>query len=44
MELVRQGKISKFWVPDDVVIVNDMPLTGTGKVDKKVLRSTITGS
>jgi len=44
MELVRQGKISKFWVPDDVVVVNDMPLTGTGKVDKKVLRSTITGS
>ena len=43
-ELVRQGKISKFWVPDDVVVVNDMPLTGTGKVDKKVLRSTITGS
>jgi Acyl-CoA synthetases (AMP-forming)/AMP-acid ligases II len=43
-ELVRQGKISKSWVPDDVVIVNDMPLTGTGKVDKKVLRSTITGS
>ena len=43
-ELVRQGKISKFWVPYDVVIVNDMPLTGTGKVNKRVLRLTIAGS
>jgi acyl-CoA synthetase (AMP-forming)/AMP-acid ligase II len=44
MELVRQGKLSKFWVPDDVIIVSDMPLTSTGKVDKKALRGIVTGS
>jgi acyl-CoA synthetase (AMP-forming)/AMP-acid ligase II len=42
-ELANQGKISKFWIPDDVIVVNDIPLTGTGKVDKKALKSTIMG-
>jgi len=33
-----QGKIAKWWMPDDVVFVDDIPLGATGKIDKKVLR------
>ncbi|AFZ69885.1 acyl-CoA synthetase (AMP-forming)/AMP-acid ligase II [Caldisphaera lagunensis DSM 15908] len=35
---VNEGKLSKFWLPDDIIIVNDIPLTGTGKIDKKNLK------
>ena len=34
-----QGKIAKWWMPDDVVFVDDIPLGATGKIDKKVLRA-----
>ncbi|RZJ40066.1 MAG: long-chain-fatty-acid--CoA ligase, partial [Brevundimonas sp.] len=33
-----QGKIAKWWMPDDVVAVADIPLGATGKIDKKLLR------
>ena len=33
-----QGKIAKWWMPDDVIIVDDIPLGATGKIDKKVIR------
>jgi len=33
-----KGKIAKWWVPDAVFIVNDMPLTATGKIKKITLR------
>ena len=33
-----QGKIAKWWMPDDVAFVDDIPLGATGKIDKKVLR------
>jgi len=33
-----QGKIAKWWMPDDVVFVADIPLGATGKIDKKTLR------
>ena len=33
-----EGKIAKWWTPDDVVFVDDIPLGATGKIDKKVLR------
>ncbi|MBS0295441.1 MAG: long-chain-fatty-acid--CoA ligase [Proteobacteria bacterium] len=33
-----KGKIAKWWTPDDVVFVDDIPLGATGKIDKKVLR------
>ncbi len=33
-----QGRIAKWWMPDDVVFVDDIPLGATGKIDKKVLR------
>ncbi|QTN18791.1 long-chain-fatty-acid--CoA ligase [Brevundimonas sp. AJA228-03] len=32
------GKIAKWWMPDDVVFVDDIPLGATGKIDKKNLR------
>jgi fatty-acyl-CoA synthase len=31
-------KFPSYWVPDDVVFVDELPKTGTGKFDKKVLR------
>ena len=33
------GKIAKWWMPDDVVFVDSIPLGATGKIDKKVLRA-----
>ena len=36
-------KFAKWWVPDDVVFVAELPHTGTGKVQKKVLREMFEG-
>jgi fatty-acyl-CoA synthase len=33
-----QGKIAKWWMPDDVAFVDDIPHTATGKIQKTVLR------
>jgi acyl-CoA synthetase (AMP-forming)/AMP-acid ligase II len=33
-----QGKIAKWWMPDDVVIVDEIPHTATGKILKTALR------
>src|SRR5262245_11005791 len=33
-----QGKIAKWWMPDDVVFVEEIPHTATGKIQKLVLR------
>jgi fatty-acyl-CoA synthase len=32
------GKIAKWWMPDDVVFVAEIPHTATGKILKTVLR------
>jgi len=32
------GKIAKWWMPDDVVFVDDIPHTATGKIQKTTLR------
>ena len=32
------GKIAKWWTPDDVLFVDEIPLGATGKIDKKLLR------
>jgi len=34
------GKIAKWWVPDDVVVVEKIPLGATGKINKLALRET----
>jgi fatty-acyl-CoA synthase len=33
-----QGKIAKWWMPDDVVFVDEIPHTATGKIQKITLR------
>jgi fatty-acyl-CoA synthase len=33
-----EGKIAKWWMPDDMVFVDDIPLGATGKIDKKLIR------
>ena len=33
-----EGKIAKWWTPDDVSFVNEIPLTATGKIQKVALR------
>jgi fatty-acyl-CoA synthase len=35
-----EGKIAKWWMPDDVVLVDDIPLGATGKINKLALRET----
>ena len=32
------GKIARWWMPDDVVFVEEIPLGATGKIDKKLIR------
>jgi fatty-acyl-CoA synthase len=34
------GKIAKWWLPDDVVLVESIPHTATGKIQKTALRET----
>jgi fatty-acyl-CoA synthase len=33
-----QGKVAKWWLPDDVVFVDEIPHTATGKIQKLTLR------
>ena len=37
-----QGKIAKWWTPDDVLFVDEIPLGATGKIDKKLIRKRLT--
>ena len=39
-ELIKfyEGKIAKWWMPDDVVFVDELPHTATGKLSKLTLR------
>jgi fatty-acyl-CoA synthase len=32
------GRVAKWWLPDEIVFVDEIPKTGTGKFDKKVVR------
>lgn len=32
------GKVAKWWIPDRIVFIDQIPKTGTGKFDKKVVR------
>jgi fatty-acyl-CoA synthase len=33
-----EGRIAKWWMPDEIVFVDDIPLGPTGKIDKRALR------
>ena len=39
-ELLRffEGKVAKWWIPDDVVFADSLPVGGTGKIQKNKLR------
>ncbi len=37
---VTEGKIAKFWIPDDFIFIEDMPITSAGKINKVELRKT----
>ena len=39
-EMLRhfEGKVARWWMPDDVVFVDQLPHTATGKLLKTVLR------
>jgi len=37
------GKIAKWWLPDDVVFIDDIPLGATGKMQKNKLREQFDG-
>lgn len=34
-----EGKIAKWWMPDAVLVIDQVPLGSTGKIDKKELRA-----
>ena len=34
-----EGKVAKWWVPNDVVFVDEIPHTATGKISKLTLRN-----
>jgi fatty-acyl-CoA synthase len=38
-----EGKIAKWWMPDQVLFVDDIPLGATGKIDKKRIREAYAG-
>jgi fatty-acyl-CoA synthase len=33
-----EPRVAKWWLPDEVVVVKEVPKTSVGKFDKKVLR------
>ncbi|WP_206885808.1 AMP-binding protein [Alicyclobacillus mali (ex Roth et al. 2021)] len=41
---VEDGRLARFWLPDAIHIVQDLPLTSAGKVDKLALRATFAGT
>ena len=38
-----EGRIAKWWMPDDVVFIDEVPKTSTGKFSKKDLRDKFAG-
>ena len=37
-DAVEDGQINEWWIPDEIVPVEDLPLTSTGKIQKETLR------
>ena len=36
---IFEGKVAKWWLPDDIVVVDELPHTATGKLNKLALRA-----
>lgn len=43
-EFVEKGLMPKWWIPDKVIFMDELPKTSTGKIDKKVLRRGFAGT
>ncbi len=41
---VLEGRIPSWWMPDEVRVVEDIPLGATGKIDKKRIRAALAGN
>jgi fatty-acyl-CoA synthase len=41
MKFVEDGTISKYYIPDRIEVVESIPKTSVGKIDKKVIRKQI---
>jgi fatty-acyl-CoA synthase len=37
------GRVAKWWLPDDVVVVDEVAKTSVGKYDKKAIRAELAG-
>jgi fatty-acyl-CoA synthase len=37
------GRIAKWWMPDDIIFVSEIPLGPTGKIDKRAIRASLQG-
>jgi len=37
------GKIAKWWIPDDIIFVDEIPIGPTGKIDKLAIRAGLKG-
>jgi len=38
MKFVETGRIQKWWIPDDIIFMDNLPKTSTNKIDKKELK------
>jgi len=39
MQSLLRGKVADWWIPDQVMQIDAMPLAATGKIDKNRLRA-----
>jgi fatty-acyl-CoA synthase len=37
------GRVAKWWLPDDVIVVDEVAKTSVGKYDKKAIRAQLAG-
>lgn len=37
-EVIEKGRMPKYWMPDKIFFVDEIPKTSMGKANKKVLR------
>ena len=44
VQFVESGRINKWWIPERISMVEDIPKTSVGKIDKRKIRQGISGS